>query len=204
MKKLSFSLKRIKKYQFPYQELVFWVAGFLLCVAVFTKGIILPSARSIAQLKQQLTLIKNRYEGLSREGGRSHEALLISLRQEFSELEGNLSETGKGSEILTSFLKKANELGITVIGVRPEPAVPYPDAANPITLNGKMCKALSFQMDLRCSYRTLGAYLEALEKNIPFTFTVDGLEVEKRKIGEIVSELKVTLFVTTYLFGTAP
>ena len=204
MKKLSFSLKRIKKFQFPHQELVFWVSGFLLCVAVFTNAVILPSARRLAQLRQQLTLIKNRYEGLSKEGGRSHEALLVSLRQEFSQLEGNLSETGKGSEILTSFLKKANELGINVIAVRPEPVAPYPDAANPIRLDGKVCQALSFQMDLRCSYRTLGAYFEALEKNIPFTFTVDGVEIEKRKIGEVVSDLKVTLFVTTYLFGASP
>ena len=204
MKKLSFSLKKIKKFQFPHQELVFWAVGFFLVITVFTNGVILPSARRIAQLKQQLTLIKNRYDGLSREGGGSHEALLIALRQELSELEGNLSENGKGSEILTSFLKKANELGITVIGVRPEPSGVYPDAANPITLDGKICKALSFQMDLRCSYRTLGAYLEALEKNVPFTFTVDGLEIEKRKIGDVVSDLKVTLFVTTYLFGTAP
>ena len=199
--KIFFPLKRGLRFQFPHQELVFWIVGLFLFVSIFTNYLILPATRRIAYLKRQVAFVKNRFEGLSGREGHSQEEMLVSLRQELAQLEGNLGQKEKVSEVLTSFLKKANELSINVISVRPEPAVPYPDEKNPLRLQGKICQALSFQVDLRCSYRTLGAYLEALEKDIPFAFTVDGVEIEQKKSGAVVSDLRVILFLTTYLFG---
>jgi len=202
--KFSFPLKKVAKFHFPHQELVLWIVGLSLFVLLFTNFLISPSRRRVAYLKKQIGFVRNRFEGLSGNEGHSQEEMLVSLRKELAELEGNLGQKEKASELLTSFLKKANDLGINVISVRPEATVPYPSETNPLQFQGKTCQALSFQMDLRCSYRTLGAYLEALEKDIPFAFTVDGVQIEQKKSGAMVSDLRVVLFLTTYLFGNAP
>lgn len=202
--KLPFSLKKfpkVKTLQFPHQELVFWSAGLILFVLLFVNLAILPPIRRIEQLKQQVSLMKNRYKGLSQGGGHSHEELLISLREELSEIEKNLTRTEKASEVLTSFLKKANDLGINVISVRPEPAIPYPNAEAPLRLGEKVCQAFSYHMDIRCSYRALGTYLETLDKESALPFTVDGLEIEQKKFGPRVSDLRAVLSLTIYVFG---
>ena len=196
-------MKKRPNFHLPHQELVIWITALLFFTFLFANFLILPTARRVVYLKRQVDFVKNRFESLSGKGGRSQDEILVSLRKELEVLEGNLGQKENASELLTSFLKKANALGINVISVRPEVAVPYPEGTNPLQLQGKACQALSFQLNIRCSYRTLGAYLEALEKEIPSAFTVDGIQIEQTKSGEVVSDLKAVLFLTTYFFGNS-
>ncbi len=190
------SLKKLKFPKFAHQELVFWILGIILFIVTFMQLLILPVRHGADKLAAEISEMKLRTQELSG-GGSSLGEVLVSLRQELSATEGNLAQKEKASEVLSVFLGKANALGITVFSVRPEPPFLYPNAANPLRLEGKPCQALLIQMGLQCSYRTLGKYLETLEKEAHLIYTVDGLELQK---GE-GSSLAVKLYVTTYLFG---
>ena len=197
--KLPVFLKKNLPRRFEHQELVFWIAGVLAFVFCFMQFLIFPTVRQTNRLKEEIATMKRNSEFLSAGGKLSLEEMLVSLRKELSVMEGNLTQKEKSSEVLTVFLKKANGMGIQVVSVRPKTNTPYPDPVSPLRLDGKVCQAFSFEMNLKCSYRTLGSYLESLAKESPFTFTVDGIEIQKEGV---TSDLKATLFLTTYLFGT--
>ena len=199
---LPLPLKKVATLRFEHREVVFWIGGLIFFVFCFTQFLIFPTRRQSDQLKEETLMMKKRAHELSEGGKFSLEERMISLRKQLSEMEVNLTQEGKASEVLTSFLKKANELGISVISVRPEPPALYPNAESPLNWEGRVCQALSFQMNLRCSYRELGLYLESLEKESPVTFTVDGLDIQK-EVGTD-SNLKVALSLTAFLFGTPP
>jgi len=193
-------LKKIFKIQFSHRELIFWSVGMILFVSLFVWLLIVPAGHRALRLKEEIATMGSRYRELVGQEG-SLEPLIISLRKELLSLEESLPHQEKISGILTALSEKANNLGIRVIAIRPETAVPYPTATNPIVLGDRRCLALSIQMDLRCSYRVLGGYLASIEQTFPLAITIDGVEIQKE--GGKSSTLKVTLFVTTYLFGTA-
>ena len=200
--KLPAPFDNLKKVQFEHRELVFWLMGVVAFVFCFMQLLIFPASRYADRLREGNISVKKHFQELSGPGKPPLEDTLLALRKELLEREGNLTQKEKASEVLTFFLKKANEMGLQVISVRPETAALYPTTEKPLQLDGKVCQALSFQMDLNCSYRTLGVYLEMLEKESPFSFTLDGVEIQKK--AEAVAEVKISLFLTTYLFGTSP
>ena len=192
-------LKKIFKVQFSHRELVFWSIGMILLVSLFVRLLIVPASHRVHRLKEEIATMKTRYQELVGQKD-SLEPIIVSLRKELLSLEESLPHQEKISGILTALSEKANNLGIRVIAIRPETAVPYPTVANPIVLGGRPCLALSIQMELRCSYRVLGGYLASIEQTFPSAITIDGVEIQKE--GGKSPTLKVTLFVTTYLFGS--
>jgi len=198
-------IKQLKIPHFEHRELVIWIVGLLFTVFLIFQLLIFPTSRLSEKVVHDIEFVSRRVQAISG-SGRPLEETLISLRRALTDIEGDLTEKSKASEVLTSFLKLANDLGIEVISVRPEPAILYPNDKNPLQLEGKYCQALSFQMNLRCSYRTIGTYLEKMSEELPYTFTIDGIEIELdvQKEESQLTQLRVDLFLTTYLFGDIP
>lgn len=192
------SLQKILKVEFEHKELVFWFVGLLVFVIFYSQIFLLPPGRRAQRLREEIKLNEKRYQEVL--GGQPLEEVILSLRRESMVLEETLPRQERISAILTALSNEANGVGIEVISVRPEPAVPYPNAENPIRLEGKVCQSLSIQMELRASYRVLGGYLASLEREFPSTVTIDGIEIQQE--GGESSFLKITLFITTYLFET--
>ncbi|MBI4435995.1 MAG: type 4a pilus biogenesis protein PilO [Candidatus Omnitrophica bacterium] len=194
-------LSKIFKARFSHRELVLWSIGLILFIVLFIQFFIIPAGHRALRLKKEIAVMKTRYQQLVAQEG-SLEQTIISLQKELTSLEESLPHQEKISGILKALSEKASHLGIQVISIRPESAVPYPNATNPLLLGGRSCEALSIQMELRCSYRVLGGYLTSIEQAFPSAITIDGVNIQKE--GGKSSTLKVTLFVTTYLFGNSP
>lgn len=192
------SLRKLATLQFEHREAILWLGSFFLALFIFSQLFVFPAIRRSARLKKEIVFIKGRLEKFSSQRGSVGEAV-ISLQKELLEMEEGLVQKERASEILTSFLKKANELDIEVISVRPAAVGLHPSAEEPLRLEGKVCQALPFEMHLRCSYHDLGSYLELLEKDATITFTVDGLEIHREE--GTSSRLRATLLLTTYFFG---
>ncbi len=192
-------LKRITVPSFEHRELVLGCLGIVLLIFFFVRVWFIPTAREMKKLKSEIAQSRGRLQEFSGPGGRSLDEALVTLQAAIAETEGNLTQKDKASEVLNFFLTEANHLGIDVLSVRPEPAMLYPTRENPFRLGNKRCQALPFQMHLRGRYETLGRYLELLREESPFTFTVDGLDIQK-ETGDS-SVLRIDLFLTAYLFG---
>ena len=191
------SLKRILRAQFKHRELVFWSVGLLLFIILFVQFLMRPVHRDARNLEKEIVAFEERYQRVVGKGG-DLEEILLAREKELVALDIDLPRQEKLSAILTALSSKASKLEIRVISVLPTPAVPYPNPENPLHLEGKICEALSIQMNLQCSYRILGSYLESLSEEFPSALTIDRVEIRKR-IGK-TSALNVTLHVTAYLF----
>ncbi|MFH1858445.1 MAG: type 4a pilus biogenesis protein PilO [Candidatus Omnitrophota bacterium] len=194
---INFLLNKILKGQIRHRELILWLAGLLFFVLIFTQLLIAPTAWQIQQLKEEIVTVNERFKNVLQDQ-KSLETILVERQKELSALEENLPRQERLSSILTGLSKKATELGINVISVRPSPAIPYPSVENPFRMEGRTCEALLIEMEFLCSYRVLGGYLESLGREFPSALTVDGADI--RLEGAKAGLLRVTLHVTTYLF----
>lgn len=100
-----------------------------------------------------------------------------------------------GLEILSDL---ARRLGLEVISVRPEPKAVFLDADSRRTdIEGKACHRTPIAIALRCDFRGLVGFLEAL-KDSPFLFAdIERLKITKDSLGPEKLDVTVDLNLFT-------
>ena len=194
-------MKKLKAF-FKEHRKTFIFGGLVLAGSVlFALFLIWPLSRRVLRLQQEISKVKTWMAQLL-PGGTSKplEEVILEKRSELTRLEEGLPQQERISDILKHLSQQASELGVTVVSVRPQPSRPYPNAETPLVVEGRVCHALPIQMQIECTYRTLGKYLESLTDNFPSVVTVDDLDIEREE-GKLPN-LKVTLLVTSYIFQT--
>ena len=186
---------------FEHHRKTFLTVGIVLGVAILFYFLLLqPFSRRSTRLQDEIKAEKTQMALVVPEinAGRAPEDAILDYQKELSRLEAGLPQQEKISELLKNLSQRATELGVTVISVRPQPSQPYPDAQTPLRLEQRVCYALPIQMQVECSYRTLGKYLESLTENFPAVITVDDLDLQREE-GKLPN-LKISLVITSYLF----
>jgi len=183
---------------FQRHRSTFLAAGIILGGAVvFWTLLLWPSTMKIARLQSEIAALKGRIAQLM--PGTTDPSWVIEQKKgELSRLDNALPQQERISEILKTLSQRATEVGVMVVSIRPQPAQPYPSPESPLRIEGQTCLALPIQMQLESSYRTLGKYLESLTEHFPTVVTVDDLDIQRGE-GK-VSNLKVSLLITSYLF----
>ena len=186
---------------FEERRETFLTIGIVLGIAVvFYFLLIQPLDRRALRLQNEIKAVKTQMTLVipQMSSGRALEDVMLDYHKELSLLDAGLPQQEKISEMLKSLSQRAAELGVTVISVRPQPSRPYPSPAAPFRLEQRVCHALPIHMQVECSYKTLGKYMESLMENFPAVITVEDLDIQREE-GKLPN-LKISLIIISYLF----
>lgn len=106
------------------------------------------------------------------EGSGNFDIVLGRLRNELNDLNRRVLRTGEQAKVISILTKKTEDLGITILNIKPVPVTSVSEDPKP-----KRMKASLFELEMVCRYKTLGVFLEELAK-APLILTIENFEAE--------------------------
>ena len=162
--------------------------ALVLFYAVFYR----PQAKRLATIQKELKTITNQLK--EREGEASIlpsvKEKVSELEEEFVSLQERVPEEENLPRVIQNLAKEAERLGITIVAIAP---------SGKSEIKSKV-KRFPIEIDLESSYWLLAQYLKAIE-DLPTTFTIDDLVIERRE--GLLPNLKVRLLVSSYSLAKA-
>lgn len=191
MKKISISQKKII-------IITLIVIGAFISFLIF---VYLPSKDSVKNLKAELTEIESAIKYIEEKvigQGKTIEEGIQSLNARYQEL--NKRFPSKEEESLVMISEFARKLNIEIVSISPQPKVAFLSAGSPISIEGKTCQRFAVSIQMRCLYKDLVRYLEALKKDIPMFTTIEGLTISRDSSTQTL-RLNVSLGLSIYLLS---
>ena len=178
------------------KNIAIMAATVLVTFLIFFFVIYSPKSRSVRNLKNQYDSLDKdirEIEGLS--SGKTLDEALAMFDKESKELDAKFPSNEETTiKLLTSYASKA---GIDITSLSPESIKTSNIQGN---IPGYSLMELSITMDLKGDYKSIGEYLNMLEKEFPTYVKINSISMAKEKSGDKTSpELRSHIALTMYM-----
>lgn len=172
-----------------------------LIIAIASLGlwfiIYLPAKTTLRQTQDEFLKAEGQIkeiEEILRRANTSVEAMKL-LKEKYRRLDNKLSS--RQEEAMKILSEPARRLNVEVISVSPRPQGVFVDKENQkISLEGKTCKVVPVSMGIRCFYKDLVKYIEALNQAAPVFITVEKILIKRD--GPLTPRLDINLELNLY------
>lgn len=166
----------------------------------FWAGVYLPSKKTVSKIKSQLDSVEAQLQEIQTligEGKTINESVQ-TLMERHQQL--NILFPRKEEESLRVLSHLTRDLNIELVSIKPQQKkVCLDENRKEIEIEGKIMRTLSVSIGLRCFYKDLAKYLQALRDNLPVFITIERLNIKKGRSDS--ARLDVTLDVNLYLLS---
>lgn len=159
-----------------------------------------PSRGNLARIKSELAVVESQLRQIETmfDQSKGREEGIRALKEKFQELNDKFpAKEEEGFTMLSDFAKNMN---IELASVKMQPKTDLLDENNAkIEIEGKTCQVVAVNIEMRCYYKDLVGYLEALRISSPVFNVIEGLSVSKDPSGS--ARLNVSLNLDMYLLN---
>jgi len=167
---------------------------FLLFVYLPSKNTVKVIKRELIDTERQIKEIEGRLSGKDKLSYINIE----SLKTKSSQLTNKFPS--KEEESIKMLYEFARKLNIEIVSIKPQPKAVFSIEDNKeINSDGKTLQAAYVFLQMKCLYKDLVAYLEAIEKNLPAFMSVEKIRISKDNFE--VLRLNIELYLNLYLLS---
>lgn len=186
----------------PSQKKIIVISLIVISVFLtFWLFIYLPSKNTVRRIRSELINVETQIkeiEALIGEAKSIDEGIRL-LKAKSQELNNKFPQREEDS--LKMFSDMAKKLNIELISIRPQPKKEFLDADDrKVEIGGGTCLTILVSMEMKCFYKDLVKYLQALKESSDMAFiTFEKLQINKDKSG--TPKLNITLDLKLYLLS---
>jgi len=162
--------------------------------------IYIPTTRAARRLKSQLSSVESQIQaikGMMDKTPKIGEGIKL-LEQRSQQLESKFPREKEESVKLLSDL--ALKLGIDITSVRLQDKTPFFDENNQkVIVGGKACQKLPVAIEMRCDYKSLVDYLQALIEQVPAYISIEKLKINKESTDS--PKLSITIELNLFILS---
>lgn len=160
----------------------------------------LPTKNAVSRAKKELTAAETQIRQIEAivDKAKSMEEGLTLLQGVFAKINNKFPR--QEEESLAMLSDYARKLNIEVVSIKPSAKeFLFDEDGQKIGIEGRFCQSLPVSLELRCSYKDLVGYLEALKKEVTAYLSIEKLRINKDSLGP--AKLSVILDINLYLLS---
>lgn len=179
------------------KKIIFIALVMVLSFSLFLLLVYLPTKSRAERLRSELSDLEAQIKAAESYtlGARSPEEGVKLLKERYRYLDSKLPLNY--AQALAMIPELARRLNIEVLSSNNTAPAQFIDKAGlRMEIEGRSCSLISVSMDLKCSYKDLVRYLDALKKVVPVFITVERLSVQREN--QLSARLNVKLSLNIY------
>ncbi len=172
-----------------------------LIIAIASLGlwfiIYLPAKTTLRQTQDEFLKAEGQIkeiEAIVRRANTAVEAMKL-LKEKYRRLDNKFSS--RQEEALKILSEPARRVNVEIISVNPKPQAVFVDKENQkISIDGKTCRVVPVSMEIRCFYKDLVKYIDALNQAPPVYITAQ--KILTKREGPVTAMLDIKLELNLY------
>ena len=157
----------------------------------------LPKQNEISRMQKEIRKLHKEVEVIEEMVGRVPDPKkgIQVIQERLQKLKEKATDKEQIPRIMQQLFQKTAELNIEVTSINPRNDIKATSANLPEGVS-----KVFFEIKIRCSYKSLVNYIDALNK-LSLLFTIEDLSVVKSKVEGVSENLDVTLLLSTYVMA---
>lgn len=190
----------IKQISFSQKKIIIMVSVGLVAFLIPWFLVYLPTKNAVGRAKKELAAAETQIRQIEAivDKAKNMEEGLTLLQGVFAKINNKFPR--QEEESLAMLSDYARKLNIEVVSIKPSAKeFLFDEDGQKIGIECKFCQRLAVSLELRCSYKDLVGYLEALKKEVTAYISIEKLRINKDSLGP--AKLSVILDINLYLLS---